>query len=227
MKHDGEIMEILSAYDLTGSLRATAELTGCSHHTVARHVAARDAGRPIAEPAARPRVTDTYLPKIEEWVEASKGRIRADKAHAKLLALGYVGSERSTRRAIAQVKAAWRLGHTRVHRPWVTEPGMWLQYDFGDGPRIGGVKTILFVAWLAFSRFRIVIPLRDRTAGDYAVKARTAGEVEFLAIGEGRQDLAGRGRRGRRGRHGPDERENGRSRDPGQNRRDRRSHMRC
>jgi len=164
MKSDGEIMEILAAYDLTGSLRATAELTGCSHHTVARHVAARDAGRPIAEPAPRPRVTDAYLPKIEEWVEASKGRIRADKAHEKLLALGYEGSERSTRRAIAQVKAAWRLGHTRVHRPWITEPGMWLQYDFGDGPRIGGVKTILFVAWLAFSRFRIVIPLRDRTA---------------------------------------------------------------
>lgn len=164
MKHDGEIMEILAAYDLTGSLRATAELTGCSHHTVARHVAARDAGRPIAEPATRPRVTDAYLPKIEEWIEASKGRIRADKAHERLIALGYAGSERSTRRAIAQVKAAWRLGHTRVHRPWITEPGMWLQYDFGDGPRIGGVKTILFVAWLAFSRFRIVIPLRDRTA---------------------------------------------------------------
>ncbi|MFJ6285335.1 IS21 family transposase [Pseudarthrobacter oxydans] len=164
MKHDGEIMEILAAYDLTGSLRATAELTGCSHHTVARHVAARDAGRPIAEPALRPRVTDVFLPKIEEWIDASKGRIRADKAHEKLLALGYTGSERSTRRAIAQVKAAWRLGHARVHRPWITEPGMWLQYDFGDGPRIGGVKTILFVAWLAFSRFRIVIPLRDRTA---------------------------------------------------------------
>ncbi|MDQ0145558.1 IS21 family transposase [Pseudarthrobacter niigatensis] len=164
MKSDGEIMEILAAYDLTGSLRATAELTGCCHHTVARHVAARDAGRPIAEPAPRDRVTDAFLPKIEEWVETSKGRIRADKAHEKLLALGYVGSERSTRRAIAQVKAAWRLGHVRVHRPWIAEPGMWLQYDFGDGPRIGGVKTILFVAWLAFSRFRIVIPLRDRTA---------------------------------------------------------------
>src|SRR5688500_9824696 len=88
MKHDGEIMEILASYDLTGSLRAAAELTGCSHHTVARHVAARDAGRPIAESAPRPRVTDAYLPKIEEWVEASKGRIRADKAHEKLLALG-------------------------------------------------------------------------------------------------------------------------------------------
>jgi transposase len=63
-----------------------------------------------------------------------------------------------------QVKAAWRLGHTRVHPPWITEPGMRLQYDFGDGPRIGGVKTNLFVAWLAFSRFRIVIPLRERPA---------------------------------------------------------------
>ena len=164
MKFDGEIMEILAAYDLTGSLRATAELTGCSHHTVARHVAARDAGKPIAEPVYRGRVTDEFLPKIEEWVEASKGKIRADKAHDKLVALGYEGSERSTRRAVAQVRAAYRFGRVRVHRPWITEPGMWLQYDFGDGPVIEGKKTVLFVAWLAWSRFRIVIALRDRTA---------------------------------------------------------------
>ena len=164
MKHDGEIMEILAAYDLTKSLRATAELTGCSHHTVARHVEARDAGKPIAEPAYRGRVTDPFLPKIEEWVEASKGKIRADRAHDKLLALGYTGSERSTRRAVAQVRAAYRFGRVRVHRPWITEPGMWLQYDFGDGPVIDGRKTVLFVAWLAWSRFRVVIALRDRTA---------------------------------------------------------------
>ena len=164
MKFDGEIMEILAAYDLTGSLRATAELTGCSHHTVARHVAARDAGRPIAEPAFRGRVTDPFMPKIEEWVEKSQGKIRADKAHEKLRALGYDGSERSTRRAVAQVRAAFRLGQVRVHRPWITEPGMWLQYDFGDGPVIDGKKTVLFVAWLAWARFRIVIALRDRTA---------------------------------------------------------------
>lgn len=113
MKFDGEIMEILAAYDLTGSLRATAELTGCSHHTVARHVAARDAGRPIAEPAFRGRVTDPFMPKIEEWVEKSKGKIRADKAHEKLRALGYDGSERSRRRAVAQVRAAFRLGQVR------------------------------------------------------------------------------------------------------------------
>lgn len=101
MKSDGETMEILAASDLTGSFRGAAELTGCSHHTVARHVAARDAGKPLGEPAYRGRVTDPFLPKIEEWVEASRGKIRADKAHTKLIALGYEGSDRSTRRAVA------------------------------------------------------------------------------------------------------------------------------
>jgi len=61
------------------------------------------------------------------------------------------------------VKKAYRAGHVRVHRPWVTEPGMWLQYDYGDGPVIDGAKTVLFVAWLAWSRFRVVIALRDKT----------------------------------------------------------------
>ena len=41
---------------------------------------------------------------------------------------------------------------------------MWLQYDFGDGPLIDGVKTTLFVAWLAWSRFRVVLAIRDKTA---------------------------------------------------------------
>jgi len=59
---------------------------------------------------------------------------------APLVGLGYSGSERTTRRAVAAVKGDYRLGRVRVHRPWVTEPGMWLQYDFGDGPLIGGVK---------------------------------------------------------------------------------------
>jgi hypothetical protein len=121
MKSDGEIMEILAAYDLTGSLRAAAALAGCSHHTVAKHVAARDAGRPLAQPVDRDKVTDVFLPKIEEWVEASRGKIRADKAHDRLIALGYDGSPRSTRRAVAKVRAAWQLGMRRVHRPWIGE----------------------------------------------------------------------------------------------------------
>ena len=62
------------------------------------------------------------------------------------------------------MKNDYRSGRRRVHRPWVTEPGMWLQYDFGDGPVIDGVKTTLFCAWLAWSRFRVVLPLRVKTA---------------------------------------------------------------
>ena len=40
---------------------------------------------------------------------------------------------------------------------------MWAQYDFGDGPRIGGTATILFCLWLAWSRFRVVLPLLDKS----------------------------------------------------------------
>ena len=157
-------MEVLEAFDLTGSYRDAAELAGCSHHTVARYVAAREAGGQLDKAAARPQLIDEFLPKVAEWVLHSRGKIRADKAHEKLLALGYEGSERTTRRAVHEAKVAFNLGQVRVHRPWVTEPGMWLQYDFGDGPVIDGRKTVLFCAWLAWSRFRVVLALRDRTA---------------------------------------------------------------
>jgi transposase len=157
-------MEVLEAFDLTRSLRDAAELAGCSHHTVARYVAAREAGGQLDKAAVRPQLIDEFLPKVQEWVTSSKGKIRADRAHEKLLALGYQGSERTTRRAVHGAKVAFSLGQVRVHRPWVTEPGMWLQYDFGDGPVIDGRKTVLFCAWLAWSRFRVVLALRDRTA---------------------------------------------------------------
>ncbi len=164
MKSAEEIMEILEAWDLTGSLRDAAELAGCSHHTVAAYVAAREAGGLVDRLATRPQLIDEFLPKIEEWVERSKGKIRADRVHDKLLVAGYGGSERTTRRAVAAVKRSFRAGRVRVHRPWVTEPGMWLQYDFGDGPVIEGVKTTLFCAWLAWSRFRVVLAILDKTA---------------------------------------------------------------
>ena len=106
---------------------------------------------------------EEFLPKIEEWVDKSESKIRADVAHNRLQDLGFAGSERTSRRAVATVKAAYRAGRVRVHPPWITEPGMWLQYDFGDGPVVDGAKTVLFCAWLAWSKFRIVIALRDRT----------------------------------------------------------------
>ena len=157
-------MNILDAYDLTGSYRDAAELAGCSHHTVERYVTAREsAAGPPLRPDRRSQLIDPFLAKVEEWVDRSKGKVRADRVHAKLVWLGYGGSERTTRRAVAVLKSAWTAGHRRVHRPWVTEPGRWLQYDYGDGPVIEGVKTTLFVAWLAWSRFRVVLPIRDKT----------------------------------------------------------------
>ena len=97
-------MEILEAFDLTGSQRDAAELAGCSHHTVGRYVALRDAGALSARPVARAQLIDAFLPKLEEWIERSKGKLRADVAHEKLVALGFTGSERTTRRAVAAVK---------------------------------------------------------------------------------------------------------------------------
>ncbi len=164
MKSSEEVMEILEAFDLTGSLRGAAELAGCDHKTVAHWVAARDeagGGLPVAM-RARPRV-DAFAGKIDEWVDRSRGKIRADKAHERLVAMGYMGSERTTRRAVARAKRAWRSEHGRRTRPWVTEPGLWMQWDYGDGPEVAGRGTVLFCAWLAWSRFRVVLPLWDRT----------------------------------------------------------------
>jgi len=108
-------------------------------------------------------VIDEFLPKLEELVERSKGKIRANVAHEKITAMGYAGSERTTRRAVARLKAAWQAGRRRVHRPRVPEPGRWAQYDFGDGPRIGQAATVLFCLWLAWCRFRVVLPLLDKS----------------------------------------------------------------
>ena len=156
-------MEILEAYDLTGSYRAAAELAGCDHHTVARYVQLREAGQSPVEREHRARPIDEYLDKIEELVVASGGRVRADVVHRRITAMGFTGGERTTRRAVAQVKQAFAAGRRRVFRPWITEPGLWLQWDWGEGPRIRDRRTQLWCAWLAWSRYRVVIPVWDKT----------------------------------------------------------------
>jgi hypothetical protein len=162
VKHAEEIMQILEAFDLTRSFRDAGELARCSPNTVAHWVARRDAGELTATPVRRPQLIDEFRPKLEEWMEASDGKIRADVAHDKLTVMGYEGSERTTRRAVAQARRAWLAGNRRVHRPWVPEPGLWFQWDFGAGPVVGGVATWLFCGWLAWSRFRVVLPIRDK-----------------------------------------------------------------
>jgi len=164
VKSSEEAMEILEAYDLTGSLRGAAALAGCDHKTVARLVAAREAagGGLLVGARSRPLV-DPFAEKIDELVHRSRARIRADKAHGVLVAMGYEGSYRTTRRAVAEAKRRWRQKHGRRTRPWIPQPGLWLQWDYGDGPEVRGVRAVLFCAWLAWSRFRVVVPLRDKT----------------------------------------------------------------
>ena len=155
---------MLEAFDLTGSLRDAGELAGCSHHTVAAYVAKRDVGELAGDgPRRRSRIIDPWMGKIEEWVERSGAKIRADRAFDKLKALGFAGSERTVRRAVAEVKAHYRRGQRRVYRPWIPEPGMWAQWDWGTGPVISGRRTNLFCAWLAWSRFRVAFATWDRT----------------------------------------------------------------
>ena len=164
MKRGEEAMEILEAYDLTGTLRGAAALAGCDHKTVGRLVAAREAaggGLPVWA-RSRPLV-DPFAEKIDELVDRSRAHVRADKAHAVLVAMGFEGSYRTTRRAVAEAKRRWRQKHGRRTRPWIPQPGLWLQWDYGDGPVVAGRRAVLFCAWLAWSRFRVVVPLLDKT----------------------------------------------------------------
>ena len=163
-KHDREIMEILEAFDLTGCPHSAGLLSGADPHTVARYVAIRDAGGNPFVRQVRPRIIDPFLEKVEELVERSRGQIRADVVHRlHVVPMGFDGDERTTRRAVAAAKARYESGHRRTYRPWIPEPGMWAQFDWGTGPVIGGRPTCLFCGWLAWSRFRVVIPTWDKT----------------------------------------------------------------
>ena len=139
VKSREEIMNMLEAFDLTGSLRDAGELAGCSHHTVAAYVARRDEGQlGGVGPVRRERIIDPWMAKIEEWVERSGGKICADRCYAKLKALGFAGSDRTVRRAVAEAKKSFGAGRRRVYRPWIGEPGMWAQWDWGAPARSSG-----------------------------------------------------------------------------------------
>ena len=93
MKSDEEIMEILEAFDLTQSYRDAAELAGCDHHTVAHWIDRRDRGELSSALVTRDRLIGAFTDK--------------------LTALGYVGSDRTTRRAVAAAKKSFAAGRRR------------------------------------------------------------------------------------------------------------------
>lgn len=107
-------MEILEAFVLTNSHRAAGELTDCCHHTVEHYVTMRDQGLlPDGDkPVERPRLTDGFMPKIEDSVERSGGRIRGDVVVDRLVGLGVTGS------ALDQLTLqAVPLGNSDGHQP--------------------------------------------------------------------------------------------------------------
>jgi hypothetical protein len=117
-------MEILEAYDLLQSIEGAARMAGCDPKTVRRYVMDRDLGRDVADSVHRAMLVDSYMAKVEEWVDRSKGRVRADVVHRKLQGMGYTGSERTTRRAVAETKEAWAAGRrTATRRQGARGPG--------------------------------------------------------------------------------------------------------
>jgi hypothetical protein len=128
---------------------SAAALVGCDEKTVKRYVALRDSGCDVDERERRARLIDSYLAKIEELVDKSSGQIRADVVHERLQALGFAGTDRTTRRAVAEAKQAYTRGHRRRYRPWLPEPGYWLQFDWGEGPKVAGRHTQLFCVVVA------------------------------------------------------------------------------
>ena len=80
-------MEVLELYDLTKYISATAQLAGVGRKTVERAVASKATGNALA-PIGRSKMTDPYLDKVAEWITRSSGKVRADIAHEKLVAMG-------------------------------------------------------------------------------------------------------------------------------------------
>jgi transposase len=154
-------LDIINAYEETGSLRAAADLCGTTHKTVKRVLQRRAAGqRPGRRRAPRPGLADEFADLIYKKVKATDGRITAKRLLPVARAAGYTGSARTFRRAVAVQKALWRK-HRRVYRPWIPEPGQHLLIDYGyvtEGPNAGWK---VFTAVLAWSRWRFVRFARD------------------------------------------------------------------
>ena len=78
------------------------------------------------------------------------------------MAMGFVGSECTTRRVVARLKREYFRSTHRIYKPWVTEPGMWLQFDYGKVPVVAGrTTTVLRLAGLV--PLRVILALSDRT----------------------------------------------------------------
>lgn len=156
-------MDIINAYEETGSLRAAAALCGTTHKTVKRVLDRRAAGqRPGRRRATASGLAEPYADLIFGKVKDTDGRITAKRLLPIARAAGYAGSARTFRRAVAQQKARWKRLR-RVYRPWTPEPGEHLLIDYGTVTRGPNAGLKLFTAVLGWSRWRFVRFTRDES----------------------------------------------------------------
>ena len=131
-------MEIFEAFDLT-RCAPRPRWPGVDPKTVDRYVALRDGRQPVRA-GAGPAI-DPFLDKVEEWVDA----LREDPRRRGAPQAGRDGLHRD--RALDEAggrggEGGVEAGHRRTYRPWVPEPGLWLQFDWGKGPDVGGREDL-------------------------------------------------------------------------------------
>lgn len=158
-------MDIINAFEETGSLRAAAALCGTTHKTVKRVLDRRAAGQEPGRRRLRVKpvgLAEPYTDLIFAKVRSTDGRITAKRLLPVARAAGYVGSARTFRRAVAEAKRRWKRVR-RVYRPWTPQPGEHLLIDYGTVTKGPNKGLKLFCAVLAWSRWRFVRFTRDET----------------------------------------------------------------
>lgn len=153
-------MDIISAYQETGSYRGAAELCGTTHKTVRRVVERAQAGgvRPVRKEREHNYASVQEL--VTARVVESKARMQAKQMLPVARAAGYAGSARNFRRLVAVAKQEYRRDRHRGRRPGVWHPGEFLVFDWTDL----GAGLHVFCAVLAWSRWRFVRFAADEQA---------------------------------------------------------------
>jgi hypothetical protein len=67
---------------------------------VRRYVQLRGLGVDPTQRAERLKLIDAFLPKIEELVERSQGKVGGDTVHRKITGMGFYGTDRTTRGSV-------------------------------------------------------------------------------------------------------------------------------
>src|ERR1700722_12237766 len=101
-------MDIIAAYREAGTYRGAAEIAGTTHKTVRRVIARHEAGGGAPSRGPRGRNYDGVAALVAERVSTTSGRISAKRVLPAARAAGYGGSDRNSRRLVAECKQAWR-----------------------------------------------------------------------------------------------------------------------